>query len=177
MTLVRLRDYSALIRDVPDFPKPGIQFKDITPLLADPEGFAWVVETLAAPWRSAGVDCVAGIEARGFILGAALARALGAGFVPVRKPGKLPARVIAQDYALEYGRDRLEIHEDAVRPGTRVLLVDDVLATGGTLLAASALLERTGATLVGAAVLVELVGLDGRARWSRASPLEASLRY
>ncbi|TWI14051.1 adenine phosphoribosyltransferase [Aerolutibacter ruishenii] len=177
MTLMPPRDFPALIRDVPDFPKPGIQFKDITPLLADPAGFAWVIETLAAPWRGAGVDCVAGIEARGFILGAALARSLDAGFVPVRKPGKLPARVITQDYALEYGSDRLEIHEDAVRPGTRVLLVDDVLATGGTLLAARALLERTGATLVGAAVLVELVGLAGRARWNGANPLEASLRY
>ena len=171
------RDFPALIRDVPDFPKPGIRFKDITPLLADPAGFGWVVETLARPWRGLGVDCVAGIEARGFILGAALAPALGAGFVPVRKPGKLPARVIAQDYALEYGSDRLEIHADAITPGTRVLLVDDVLATGGTLLAARALLERAGATLVGATVLVELEGLGGRARWDPPAPLEASLRY
>lgn len=171
------RDFPALIRDVADFPKPGIRFKDITPLLADPAGFGWVVETLARPWRDRGVDCVAGIEARGFILGAALAPALGAGFVPVRKPGKLPARVIAQEYALEYGSDRLEIHADAVTPGTRVLLVDDVLATGGTLLAARALLERTGAVLVGATVLVELEALGGRARWDAATPLEASLRY
>ena len=141
------RDFPALIRDVPDFPKPGIRFKDITPLLADPAGFSWVVETMAEPWRDQRVDCVAGIEARGFILGAALAPALGAGFVPVRKPGKLPARVLAQEYALEYGSDRLEIHVDAIRPGTRVLLVDDVLATGGTLLAARALLERGGAAL------------------------------
>ena len=171
------RDFPSLIRDVPDFPKPGIRFKDITPLLADPAGFDWVVETMAGPWRERGVACVAGIEARGFILGAALARALGAGFVPVRKPGKLPARVIAQDYALEYGSDRLEIHADAVIPGTRVLLVDDVLATGGTLLAARALLERAGASLVGAAVLVELTALEGRARWDGGTALEASLRY
>lgn len=171
------RDFATLIRDVPDFPKPGILFKDITPLLADPAGFAWVVETLAAPWRQMNVDCVAGIEARGFILGAALACALDAGFVPVRKPGKLPARVITQDYALEYGSDRLEMHQDAVAPGARVLLVDDVLATGGTLLAARALLERSGATLVGAAVLVELGALAGRTRWNGASPLVASLRY
>lgn len=171
------RDFPALIRDVPDFPQPGIRFKDITPLLADPAGFSWVVETMAEPWRDQRVDCVAGIEARGFILGAALAPALGAGFVPVRKPGKLPARVLAQEYALEYGSDRLEIHVDAIRPGTRVLLVDDVLATGGTLLAARALLERAGAALVGATVLVELEALGGRARWNAATPLEASLRY
>lgn len=171
------RDFPALIRDVPDFPKPGIRFKDITPLLADPAGFSWVVETMAEPWRDQRVDCVAGIEARGFILGAALAPALGAGFVPVRKPGKLPARVLAQEYALEYGSDRLEIHVDAIRPGTRVLLVDDVLATGGTLMAARALLERAGAALVGATVLVELEALGGRARWNAATPLEASLRY
>ena len=177
MTQTPPSGFAALIRDVPDFPKPGILFKDITPLLADPAGFAWVVETLAAPWRQAGVGCVAGVEARGFILGAALATELGAGFVPVRKPGKLPARVIAQDYALEYGSDRLEVHEDAIRPGTRVLLVDDVLATGGTLLAARGLLERAGATLVGAAVLVELGALDGRARWAAGCPLEAPLRY
>ena len=113
MTQTPPSDFAALIRDVRDFPKPGILFKDITPLLADPAGFAWVVETLAAPWRMAGVGCVAGVEARGFILGAALATELGAGFVPVRKPGKLPARVIAQDYALEYGSDRLEVHESA----------------------------------------------------------------
>lgn len=171
------RDFPALIRDVPDFPKPGIRFKDITPLLADPEGFAWVVDTLAVPWRASRVDCVVGIEARGFILGAALANALGAGFVPVRKPGKLPARVMAQEYALEYGSDRLEIHEDAIGPARRVLLVDDVLATGGTLLAARSLLERAGAHLVGAAVLVELTALAGRARWGAGAPLEATLRY
>lgn len=171
------RDFPALIRDVPDFPKPGIRFKDITPLLADPAGFAWVVDTLAVPWRGSGVDCVVGIEARGFILGAALANALGAGFVPVRKPGKLPARVMAQEYALEYGSDRLEIHEDAIGPARRVLLVDDVLATGGTLLAARSLLERAGAHLVGAAVLVELTALAGRARWGAGAPLEAALRY
>lgn len=171
------RDFPALIRDVPDFPRPGIRFKDITPLLADPGGFAWVVDTLAAPWRASGVDCVVGIEARGFILGAALAHALGAGFVPLRKPGKLPARVIAQEYALEYGSDRLEIHEDAIGPAKRVLLVDDVLATGGTLLAARSLLERAGARLVGAAVLVELTALAGRARWGAGAPLEAVLRY
>lgn len=177
MTPTLPRDFPALIRDVPDFPKPGIRFKDITPLLADPGGFAWVVDTLAAPWRASEVECVVGIEARGFILGAALAHALGAGFVPVRKPGKLPARVIAQDYALEYGSDRLEIHEDAIGLAKRVLLVDDVLATGGTLLAARSLLERAGVHLVGAAVLVELTALAGRARWGAGSPLQAALRY
>lgn len=177
MTSMPPRDLAALIRDVPDFPLPGVLFKDITPLLADPAGFAWTVETMAGPWRMAGVECVAGIEARGFILGAALAHALRAGFVPLRKPGKLPARVIRQEYALEYGTDRLEMHDDAIAPGTRVLLVDDVLATGGTLVAARALLEQTGARLLGAAVLVELEALAGRARWGGVDPLEASLRY
>ena len=177
MTDTPASDFPALIRDVPDFPKPGIHFKDITPLLADPGGFAWVVETMAAPWREQGVDCVVGIEARGFILGAALAHALRVGFVPVRKPGKLPAPVFAQEYALEYGSDRLEIHEDAIRPGMRILLVDDVLATGGTLVAARALVERAEATLVGASVLVELAALGGRARWGDDRPLQASLRY
>lgn len=177
MSAVALPAFAALIRDVPDFPKPGIQFKDITPLLADAGGFAEVVGALAAPWRGAGVGCVAGIEARGFILGAALARELGAGFVPIRKPGKLPAQVVGQDYALEYGHDRLEVHADAIQPGARVLLVDDVLATGGTLLAARALIERVGAQLLGATVLVELEALSGRTRWPADIPLMAPLVF
>ena len=167
--------FERLIRDIPDFPKPGILFKDILPVLADAAGFAAAVEALAAPWRAAGIDRVCGIEARGFILGSALARALDVGFVPVRKPGKLPGAVRAIDYALEYGHDRLEIQMDALRPGQRVLLVDDVLATGGTLAAAAALLRDSGAELAGATVLVELAALGGRARWSSHAPLRAVL--
>lgn len=166
-----------LIRDVPDFPKPGILFKDITPLLADPAGFAAMVDALAAPWRAAPPQVVMGIESRGFILGAALAQALGCGFVPMRKPGKLPARTLSQNYALEYGTDAIEVHADAVEPGTRVLIVDDVLATGGTLHAALQLARRLEADVIGAGVLIELDALGGRARWDSTSPLQALLHY
>lgn len=164
-----------LIRDVPDFPRAGILFKDITPLLADADGYAAAIDALAAPWRGTALDAVLGIESRGFILGAALACPLDAGFVPIRKPGKLPARTHAQDYLLEYGSDRLEIHADAVPPGARVLLVDDVLASGGTLQAALALARRQGASVAGAAVLLELAALQGRARWDGSLPLEAAI--
>lgn len=165
-------DWQSLIRDIPDFPKPGVLFKDITPLLADADGYAAAVDALAAPWRGVALDAVLGIESRGFILGAALARALGTGFVPVRKPGKLPARTLAQEYELEYGSDRLEIHADAVAPGARVLLVDDVLATGGTLCAALALARQQGANVVGASVLLEIAALRGRAQWDASVALE-----
>lgn len=154
--------WHALLRDVADFPKPGIAFKDITPLLADRDGFAAAIEAMAAPWRDARVDAVFGIESRGFILGAALAYVLGTGFVPIRKPGRLPARVLAQDYALEYGYDRLEVHADAVADGTRVLLVDDVLATGGTLTATRELVGACGAQVHAVAMLMELTFLPGR---------------
>lgn len=169
-------NFTDLIRDVPDFPKPGITFKDITPLLADAAGFAAAIAAIAEPWRDAGIVAVAGIESRGFILGAALARALDAGFVPIRKPGKLPGSTLGIDYALEYGSDRLEIHADAVARGTRVLLVDDVLATGGTLAASHRLLQGIGAELAGAAVLIELEALRGRQRWPAEVPLTAALR-
>lgn len=154
-----------LIRDVPDFPKPGIVFKDVTPLLADAAGLALAVELMANPFRSERVDVVVGPESRGFIFGTAVATALSAGFVPVRKPGKLPYRTESIEYALEYGSDRLHVHVDAVRPGMRVLLVDDLLATGGTLAATSRLLGSggLGATIVGASVLIELEFLAGRA--------------
>ena len=167
-------DWPRLLRDVPDFPRPGIVFKDITPVLADGDAFAAAVADMAAPWREAPPDAVAGIESRGFILGAALALQLGCGFVPVRKPGKLPARTLAQEYQLEYGSDRLEIHADALPPGARVLVVDDVLATGGTLCAATALLRRQGASVIGAGVLVELAFLHGRGRWDDPTPLHAA---
>ncbi|MFN3844054.1 MAG: adenine phosphoribosyltransferase [Rehaibacterium terrae] len=172
-----MMDFETLIRDVPDFPRPGILFKDITPLLGHGAGFATAIRRMAEPWRAAGIEVVAGIEARGFILGAALARELGAGFVPIRKPGKLPGRTLGADYALEYGSDRLEVHADAVAGGTRVLLVDDVLATGGTLAASRRLVEGVGADLAGAMVLIELAALRGRERWSDTVPLRALLRY
>ncbi|MBP7776967.1 MAG: adenine phosphoribosyltransferase [Acidobacteria bacterium] len=150
------------IRHVPDFPKPGILFYDITTLLADGAGFRDTIDALAAPYTGAGIDRVVGIESRGFILAAALADRLGAGFVPIRKPGKLPSATLGESYALEYGTDSLEIHDDALGPAHRVLLVDDVLATGGTARAAVNLVQRLGSTLHGAAFLIELDFLKGR---------------
>ena len=166
--------WSILIREIPDFPRPGIVFKDITPVLADRHAFAAAIEAMAAPWRDAPPTAFLGIESRGFIFAAALAQALGTGFVPVRKPGKLPARTLQHDYALEYGRDRLEIHADAVPAGASVVLVDDVLATGGTLAAGLALARTQGAHVLGAAVLVELPALGGRARWPVDVPLHVA---
>jgi adenine phosphoribosyltransferase len=155
-----------LVVDVPDFPEPGVVFKDITPLLADHTGFSAVVQALAAAGRdeagATAVDKVVGMEARGFILAAPVALALGAGFVPVRKAGKLPRETHAVSYALEYGEATLEVHRDAVRPGERVLLVDDVLATGGTVAATRRLVEECGGIAVGVAVLMELSFLPGR---------------
>jgi adenine phosphoribosyltransferase len=168
---------AAHVRDVPDFPRPGVLFKDITPLLADAHALRDCVDALAAPWRGDRIDAVCGIEARGFIFGAALARTLGTGFVPLRKPGKLPAATLGADFELEYGRARLEVHADALGPGARVLLVDDVLATGGTLDAARQLLDLLGAGIAGAAVVVELEFLHGRARWPADIPLCSLLRY
>lgn len=170
-----MTDWTRLIRDVPGFPKPGIVFKDIMPVLADAQAFAAAISALATPWRQTPIDAVVCIEARGFLLGAPVARALGAGMVPVRKPGKLPGAVIEQRYALEYGEDALQVQADALPPGTRVLLVDDVLATGGTLAATRLLAERLQADVVGAAVLIELGFLAGRARWHDAAPLRAAL--
>jgi adenine phosphoribosyltransferase len=157
-------DLKQHIRHVPDFPKPGILFYDITTLLNDRHGFRETVARLAEPYRTEGVDQVVGIESRGFILGAAVAAALGAGFVPIRKPGKLPSKCFREEYALEYGTDGLEIHEDAVRRGQRVLVVDDVLATGGTARAASGLVRKIGGELVGLSFLIELNFLKGRDR-------------
>lgn len=152
------------IRDVPDFPQPGIMFKDITPLLADPDGFRAAIDMLAEQYRDAGVTKVLGAEARGFILGGALAYALGAGFVPARKPGKLPYETTSAEYALEYGTDQLEMHVDAVGKGDIVLIVDDVLATGGTAAAKADLVTRSGAKVAGFAFLIELDFLAGRAK-------------
>ena len=155
---------AAFIRPIPDFPKPGILFRDITPLLADAPAFAAAIDRLAAPWRGAPLDALAAVEARGFLFAGPLALALGVGVIPVRKPGKLPADTISHEYDLEYGRDRLEMHKGVLRPGARVLVVDDVLATGGTAAACMRLVEAAGGTVAGAAFLVEIEPLGGRGR-------------
>jgi len=157
-------DLTPLIRDVEDFPKPGIVFKDITPLLAHREALAYVIHVTAARFAGEGVTAVVGIESRGFICAPAVALGLGVGFMPVRKPGKLPWKCYEESYSLEYGADRLEIHVDALRPGDRVLLVDDVLATGGTMAAALRLVRKCGATPIGCAFLVNLAFLNGAAK-------------
>jgi adenine phosphoribosyltransferase len=162
------------LRDVPDFPKPGIVFKDITPVLADAALFADVTAAMAEPFRDSGVTHVAGIESRGFILAAPIAQALGAGFIPIRKPGKLPWRSFGKEYALEYGSDRLEMHVDACTGDSRVLLVDDVLATGGTAAAAAALVEGAGGTIVACSFLLAIGALGGSSRLA-ARPLHILL--
>jgi adenine phosphoribosyltransferase len=154
----------SLIRTIPDHPRPGIQFRDITTLLQDPVGLRVSVEGMVEHFRGQKIDKVAGIEARGFILGGAVAMALGAGFVPVRKAGKLPSATIGQDYELEYGSDRVEMHTDSVRPGERVLLVDDLIATGGTAEAAAQVIQQLGGVVVGVAVVIDLPDLGGRRR-------------
>ena len=151
-----------LIRDIPDFPHPGVLFKDITPLLLDAAGLSLAVELMANPFRTAHVDLVVGAESRGFIFGTAIAQSLHCGFVPIRKPGKLPAATAKVDYALEYGTDTLEIHLDASKAGQRILLVDDLLATGGTMAACVELVEKTGAEILAAVFLIELGFLSGR---------------
>ena len=157
-------DLKQHIRNVPDFPKAGILFYDITTLLRDPRGFTMTIDMLSTPFADQGIDAVIGIESRGFILGGAVAQRLGAGFVPIRKPGKLPAKALKETYELEYGTDALEIHEDAVQKGQRVLIVDDVLATGGTAAAAGQLVRKLGGELHGMAFLIELLFLNGRSR-------------
>jgi adenine phosphoribosyltransferase len=152
------------IRSIPDYPKPGIIFRDITTLLGDAQGFRKAVDEMVQPYAGAGVDRVAGIDARGFILGGAVAHQLSVGFVPIRKKGKLPWQTFGQDYALEYGVDKLEIHQDAVVKGHRVLVVDDLIATGGTAEAAVKLLQRVGATVVGCTFVIDLPELGGARR-------------
>jgi len=164
------------IADVPDFPKPGIVFKDITPVLASADLFARAIELLAAPWQGKDVRYVAGIEARGFIFASAVARRLDAGFIPIRKPGKLPRAVYRQSYALEYGTDSLEIHRDAVPKGAKVVLIDDLLATGGTAAACLQLLAQCQADVVGVSFLVDLTFLDGRAKLGDV-PVSAVVSY
>lgn len=171
--ITKLRD---LIRDVPDFPKPGIIFKDITPLLAHPAGLSLAVEYLTQPFRHMQIDIVTGAESRGFIFGTAVARNLSAGFVPIRKPGRLPADTISEEYTLEYGSEKVEIHTDAIQPGDQVLMVDDVLATGGTMAACCKLVEKLDGQIVGIAVLIELSFLDGR-KLLNGHPLHSILTY
>jgi len=156
-----VRDF---IRSIPDFPKPGIVFRDVTTLFGDPRGFRIAVDQLLAPYAGRRIEMVVGLEARGFILGGAVAHQLSAGFVPVRKKGKLPAPTIAQDYTLEYGEAVVEVHDDAIAAGQSVLIVDDLLATGGTAEAGIKLVERLGGDIVGCAFVVDLPGLGGRAK-------------
>jgi adenine phosphoribosyltransferase len=154
-------DFKATIRTIPDYPKPGIMFRDITTLLGNPRAFRRAVDEMVQPYAGVKVDKVAGLEARGFILGGAVAHQLSTGFVPIRKKGKLPHTVIGEDYALEYGQDRVEIHIDAIEPGDHVLLVDDLIATGGTAAAGIRLLERAGAVVIGCSFVIDLPELGG----------------
>ncbi len=155
-------DLKSLIRDIPDFPKPGIMFRDITTLLRDPQGLSYTIDSLAEKCSGMSVDYVVGMESRGFIFGAPLAYKMGIGFIPVRKPGKLPGAVHFAEYELEYGVDRLEMHRDAMTAGSRVLIVDDLIATGGTAAATAKLLQQAGCELVGFAFIIELQALGGR---------------
>ena len=154
-------DLKGLVRTIPDHPKPGIMFRDVTTLMADAQGFKAAIARIAEPYRTEPIDLVAGIEARGFILAGAIADRLGSGFVPVRKKGKLPWKTIRQEYALEYGTDTVEMHEDALARGKRVLLVDDLIATGGTAMAAIQLIRRLGGEIIGAAFIIDLPELGG----------------
>src|ERR1700727_2920234 len=157
-------DFKTAIRTIVDYPKPGIMFRDITTLLGNPRAFRRAVDEMVQPWAGMKIDKVAGLEARGFILGGAIAHQLSIGFVPVRKKGKLPHTVVGEDYALEYGTDRVEIHADAVQPGERVLVVDDLIATGGTAMAAIRLLERVGAKIAGCSFVIDLPEIGGAGR-------------
>jgi adenine phosphoribosyltransferase len=172
----QIEDLKKLIRDVPDFPKPGILFRDITPLLADASGLALAIELMANPFRGKGVDLVVGAESRGFIFGAAVACCMSVGFGLVRKPGKLPHKRVSQTYDLEYGKDTLEMHADAIVRGQKVLIVDDVLATGGTMKACIDLVHGLGGELAGVAVLIELAGLSGREKVAP-HPVHSVLHY
>lgn len=170
-------DLEPLIRDVPDWPKPGIVFKDITPLLAHPAGLAMAVELMASPYRGQNIELVCGAESRGFIFGTAVAQSLSAGFVPIRKPNKLPATTHSISYALEYGTDSLEIHTDAIASGQRILMVDDLLATGGTMKACCDLIDKMGGKIFGVSVLIELRFLNGRDRIKPYDKIHSVLKY
>jgi adenine phosphoribosyltransferase len=169
-------EYRSLIREVPDFPKPGILFYDITTLLQEPEGFRLAIDAITLPFRDQQIDLVVGIESRGFIFGAAVADRIDAGFAPVRKPGKLPSSTIRASYDLEYGSDSLEMHADAVRDGQRTIIIDDLLATGGTARATTDLVKKLGGQVVGLGFLIELAALNGRAKLTGES-VHSVLKY
>jgi adenine phosphoribosyltransferase len=166
----------SLIRDIHDFPQPGVIFKDITPLLQNAAGLSLAVELMANPFRTADIDLVVGAESRGFIFGTAIAQSLSCGFVPIRKPGKLPSATSKVEYELEYGKDTLEIHQDAIAQGQRILLVDDLLATGGTMAACVDLVKGTGAEIIGAVFLIELGFLNGREKLTDV-PIHSVINY
>ena len=170
-------DLKALIREIPDFPKPGILFRDITTLIQHPEGLRHTVDLMAEAYKDIELDYIAGIESRGFIFGMPLAYQLGIGFVPVRKPGKLPAAVHREEYALEYGTDALEVHQDSFKPNSRVLVIDDLLATGGTAAATAKLIQQTEATLVGFGFVIELMDLQGREKLPSEIPIKSLVQY
>ncbi len=161
--LAKSLDLKGLIRTIPDHPKPGIMFRDVTTLFGDAQGFKACIAQMTAPYQTVPIDAIAGIEARGFILGGAMADKLGVGFIPIRKKGKLPYKTFKQDYQLEYGTDTIEMHEDALARGRRVLIVDDLIATGGTAEAAAKLIDRAGGEIIGAAFIIDLPDLGGRA--------------
>lgn len=170
-------DLKALIKDIPDFPQPGIVFRDITTLLQDPAGLQYTIAQLSEQGAQLSPDCVAGIESRGFIFGMPVAHQLKKGFIPVRKGGKLPREVYAVEYDLEYGKDRLEVHRDAFGPDSKVLVIDDLLATGGTAAAAAALIEKAGATVAGFIFVIELEGLAGRDNLPSGIPIASLVQY
>lgn len=170
-------DLKALIRDIPDFPKPGILFRDITTLLNHPEGLCYTIDSLAAAFADSAIDYVAGMESRGFIFGVPVACKLQRGFVPVRKPGKLPGEIYSAEYELEYGTDQLEMHQDALTPGSRVLVVDDLIATGGTAKATADLIEKADCQVAGFAFVIELSELQGRAKLPSEAQVISLVQY
>ena len=172
-----MEDIKKMIRDVPDFPKKGIIFRDITTAIKDAKTMQKIVDLMAQEYADEKIDYVAGIESRGFIFGMPIAYKLGCGFIPIRKPGKLPAETISQEYSLEYGTDKIEVHQDAFEKGANVLIVDDLLATGGTAEAACKLVKKTGANLVGIAFLIELTDLNGREKLTDAPKVISMLKY
>lgn len=171
-----ITDIAAKIRNIPDFPKPGILFKDITPLLADAEALAATTAHLSLPFAGQRIDAVVGMESRGFLLGPAIAMKLSAGFVPVRKPGKLPYKTLSATYELEYGTDSIEIHEDAIFQGANIVIHDDVVATGGTALAATELVQRLGGNIVGYSFIIELSFLDGASKLTSIAPVHSLIK-
>lgn len=177
MTAQVVEDVKQMIRNIPDFPKPGIQFKDITTALKDTETLKKMVDFLCESFKGEKIDYIVGLESRGFIFGVPVAYNLNAGFIPIRKPNKLPAKTLKETYELEYGTDTLEMHEDAIKKGDRVLIVDDLLATGGTAAAACNLVHKTGAQIVGCAFVIELNGLEGRNKLPKDCKIVSMIQY